>query len=406
METPDAYSEMLGIANASPQPSAQPAGSFSGTVTPAAAPDPLALIRKPVATPQEIEQRKTGWAAVWDKLQNDPNLQAALSVAGAKMSQPVHRGESAFGNLTNAVVAGQGAFKAGELLQRQQKREDTTDAQKAAESAAEVAQRNAQTETSRAQLPGVQADVRVKTATVDDRIKKAKEEAEKATLDLSKAREEEDVAKVERTVKKRKAEIAQTIPDANIRSAMLAELDKPELELEATRARIQASKASAASSYASAAEHKAGATMKELTVKELEAMPPAERKQFLTKTGQYSATSSALSQHATLWGGLYEKLPADDPNRKGKTKEQFVMERLQSAKQKDAIELYLKAKQVGMDDADIDALGLKEMALESAATKKPGPREVKGKIKVPVLNEKRVINGKPAHWDGKGWLAD
>ncbi len=101
-------------------------------------------------------------------------------------------------------------------------------------------------------------------------------------------------------------------------------------------------------------------------------MPADEKKQFLTKTGKYSTHTSGIGQQSVMWGDIYDKLPDADPSKKGRTKEQFQMERLSSAKQADVMGMLTKYLQAGGDDKDV-IQSMTDLVKGNLADKKAAP---------------------------------
>lgn len=375
------YDEMLGVASAPPpQPGPpQATGSYSGITQP----NPLAEITTPPRDQVELEKRKAGWAALYERFQTDPVLQQAIGLIGAKMSQPLAPGQTMSGNLGAALNSGQQALSAGEFQKYERARQEKFDAAKLEESAASVANTKATTATTEAGLPRVKVESRIAEKTEKDKVLKIERETELAELNLQKAKDAKEVDRLELELRRRKAEVEKSIPDERVKAALNADIDATLLKVSAARARI-------AKDFADARKSTADAKKDEISIEVFQNMSPEEKKAFVTKTGTYSATKSALQQHALLWGDLFEKLPDTDSHKKGKTKEQFLLDRLQSSKQKDALELLVKAKQVGMSDEEINDLGLLDMAKASAAERKGGGAGSGGATKMVYDAKKKV----------------
>ena len=299
-------------------------GAFGGMSQPT--PPLVQQMATPATTPDELENRKQGWLQVFD----NPNFRRALGFMGAQLMQPVQPGQTGLGHLGQAMGTGMVAFQQGEYAQYEQKLKAAEEARKTAESGARIKASEAGTALDTARLPGVRAESDVAAGTAGDRIKAAKATREKAEQDLAKARTENEVAQVEAELKKRKAAIVKEIPDAKIREGALAEIDLAIQKVAEARART---------GQAAAETKRAGTeqAVAEITLKQLQGMDDTERKEFLTKTGRYNNAASGMAQQAALWGQIYDKLPLDDVNKKGKTKEQFQMDQLTAAKATDAL---------------------------------------------------------------------
>jgi len=351
------YTEMLGP---QAQPPAQPvAGGYSTAMGEGQVPDELQP--KPAASAAEVEQRKAGWLAALDKVQNDPNLARALGMFGASMLQPKSPGQTTAGKFGQSYVVGQTAFDAGKLSETQLEMQKREQARRESESGAKVA-------LEKARLPGVVAESKVAENTVDSKITAAKTAAEAAAFNLSKAKSEEDVAKIEREIKTRKLEAMKLVSDEKVRASVEAEYDDLILKADQARANLGLTKARGAQVSAEAGKD-------QITLDVLKGMGPDEQKQFLTKTGKYSVHTSGIGQQSTMWGEIYDKLPDTDPNKTGKTREQFQMERLSSAKVADTAKQmsdYVKAMDLAGKEPDPEVLDLFNQAIKSSVGSRAG----------------------------------
>lgn len=350
------YSTMLGMPPAEPQ--------VAPPIADVIQPDPImAEIAVPASSPEELAARKSGWEQVAQRVQTDPNLRRAMLFAGISMMQPKPIGQTTLGALGQAMMSGASAFQLGEAAQVEQ------DIKLAKERRAEEAH-TADIAEKKARLPGVQAESKVKAATVDDLIAQTRIAREKAEFELQKALSVEEVEKVERELRKRKAEVEASIPDDARRKAILAELEAAALAAKAKSAEIALKQSQAAQAGAAAAESRADTALKQVTVKELESMPPEERRQFLTKSGKYAGATSGIVQQAELWGKIYDRLPATDPNKAGKTREQFQMEQLKSAKAEQVTGMLKNYVMAGGDDPEVIS-GLGELIKQEVIRRKP-----------------------------------
>src|SRR4051812_43179716 len=116
MAADDDYYAMLQGQQPALPPMLSPMNDMAGVLKP----NPMADAMKPPASPQDLENRKTGWAQVYDKLQNDPHLRRALLTFGASMVQPIGAGESPLGNVGKAVAGGSATYQASQQAERQQ----------------------------------------------------------------------------------------------------------------------------------------------------------------------------------------------------------------------------------------------------------------------------------------------
>lgn len=223
------------------------------------------------------------------------------------------------------------------------------------------------TDLRKASIPGEVARSTVATSTMQSQVDQARAAADTAVIAAHRASESADANieydKIENDIKLKKAKIEKDIPDKTVRASVLAEYDKAGATVAHLRA--QANEANARGGLFSV-EHS-------LKTKELDGLKdatPEELKSYFSKSGKFSGTKSALDNQAALWGSLYDKLPANDPVKAGKTREQFQLQQLQQAKRKDAIEILTKAKLAGISDEDIADMGLLDMAKEAAAERR------------------------------------
>lgn len=349
MEQNPTYAQMLGMAESS-TPVPNPVNPGIQSVMDPNAAAPLAMMQRPAQSPAELEARKSGWQVLSEKL-SDPNLLRALGFAGAHMAMPG-------GTVGGGVATGMTAYQAGEYAGYQKDREDKLTAAKLEQEGAQTERIRATTKVEEARAPGVAADSELARRTLESRVSQAGTEAELATFKLKEAKSEAQVAEVERNLRQRKAKLESEVPDEKMRKQIAAQYDK--LIAQATEQRAKAKK------------EEADAKLKEAELGAIKDMKPDDLRQYLTKTGKYDSggASSAIVQQATMWGTLYDKMKESTPNDatiKGKTREQFIQARLVQAKQKDALELMVKAKQAGFSDDEIEAMGLTSLVRESLA---------------------------------------
>ena len=380
--TQQGTSPYASILDSAPPPAAQPM-QYGPMVNPAPADPTVAAMNKPAQSPQELEQRKAGWMQIFQ----NPNFMRALGFAGAQLAQPVQPGQTQFGHLGQAFATGLSAYQAGDYAQQQADLAKSKDARENAESAATVANTEARTGEAVARTPGIQAESDVGAATVNDKIARIKSEADAAALKLKEAKGEADVAAVERELRMKRAQIEKEVPDEKLRAAALAEMDTKILAASEARARLGLTEAQTKGA-------KASAVAKEITVDTLNKMDDKERKEFLTKSGRYSVHTSGISQQAEMWGQIYDKLPANDPSKTGKTREQFQMDRLSSSKSKDAADTLTKYLQAGGDDPDVIS-GLTDLVKAGISAKKGVPAP--GAPSAPAAGEKPKITDKAGY---------
>jgi hypothetical protein len=305
----------------------------------------MAQVQRPAQSPAELEQRKAGWTELYQRMTSNPNIMRAIGMAGAALAQPLPAGQTRAGHLGQAFAVGQTAFAGGEATEFERQQARQKEQRATAESEANIAGTRAgtartlqQTETER--------------LTQESIVQTAKTAAEKASFDLSKARSVEELDKIDRELKAQRQEIERSIPEGTKRAAILAELAKPEAQLAELKAKTSRESAAAAQAQATARETGVDTDIKSVQLNLLKGMPPEEQKQFLSKTGKFAASTSGITQQASMWGEIYDKLPATDPAKSGKTREQFQMFFLQSAKAKDASDMYKNYILAGGEDPD------------------------------------------------------
>lgn len=373
------FSDLLGVGTPQPQVAAP---QMAGITNPA--PEAPAIY-KPAATPEEIETRKGSW----QQLLQNPNIMRALGMMGVQLVQPIQPGQSRLGAFGQALGTGMAAMQAGEFTDFERRLKERQETRKDKESQAAIGASNATTNLRVAQLPGAQAESALAQGTLQSKISAAEQAVEEAGVRIKSAKTAQELKEIELNLTKRRAEIEKSIPDEKIRAAALAKVDAQILAVDEARAKIDETKATAGLRGAQAKEAEADAGVKEVTRDILMKMDPAEQKAFLTKSGKYSATSSAFQQQAETWGSIYDKLPADDPMKKGKTREQFQMHQLRSAKAKDAAEILTKYLANFGDDPGIIS-GLTELIKQNIDSQRGAPSPGAG-----VIEWERGPDGKP-----------
>ena len=358
MEIGQTYAQMLGMAESS-QPNMTPLRQGMESVTDPNAAAPLAAIHRPVQTPDELEARKSGWQQVAEKL-TDPNVLRAFGFAGAAMAQPG-------GTIGHGIASGLTAFQAGEYAKRQQGLEDRTMTMEEAKNRSAVESVDAGTAIRRAQLPGVKAESDVSAATVKDRVDLVRSEVQRARMQLENARNANEISNIERDLLKRKAQIQSTIPDAKLRAAAIAELDKAIMEAQLKQSQAR--------------ENAAQARRYEAELRGLKTVSDEDLPQYFTRTGKFApaaggGSSSRFTQEANFWEKIYDGLKAnapDDAQIKGLTKEQFVRDRLVRAEDRDTMNTLVRAIQF-MEPGSPEEAAAKQMLADILGRKdRPDP---------------------------------
>lgn len=345
------YGKMLG---------ATPPPTGGNPLAMASAVQPNPLVEAPATSPEELSSRKDGW----DTIMSNPNFSRALLMAGSYLAQPMGYGQNTVGHLAGAMAMGGTAYQAGQYSDWERKLKESEEARKTAESAANVDSTRANTSLTQARTPGAEADSAVAVGTKAIKI-------EDAALKLKSAKNEAQVKEAENAIALRRAQILKEIPDEKVRAAEMAKVDAAALAADEARARLGLAKAQTLHTEAGTKELGVKTGTEQLTLDTLKGMDSTELKQFLTKTGKYQQHTSGIGQQATMWGDIYDKLPANDPSKKGFTREQFQMQKLESAKGQDALKLltdYMK----NTLDPDPEIVQIYTDAAKAAGSKRPG----------------------------------
>src|SRR5688572_1420722 len=93
------------------QPQPTPGMNFASTMS---GPMEFEAAHVPAKTPQEIEQRRSGWMKVWENFQTNPNLQRAMMLVGAQLAQPIQPGQTTSGAIAQSAVVGMNAYQLGQ----------------------------------------------------------------------------------------------------------------------------------------------------------------------------------------------------------------------------------------------------------------------------------------------------
>lgn len=366
-ETVGQYAQIMG-ASVAPQ---QNQAGYAQVTNPA--PD-VSSIQKPAATPQELEQRKARWMEVL----TNPNFIRAAGYMGTSLMQPIAPGQTKMGHLGQALNVGNAAFQMGEYAQFEQDMKQKEEARKAAESQANIGLTQAQTGLATQQGRKAGADANVAEGTVDARILEANQQVEKTKADIASVLAETDNKKragrlqeIELQVAERLKKIKESIPDATIRASIEAEYQKAGEEIKRIRAQTDQATAAAGASRAAAGESTEDTKFKALTRETFKALTLEEKKAAI-KTKFGGGTTSGMAQQSEMWGTLYDKLPENDPIKKGKTREQFQIQQLSSAKKKDAVDSLAKYIAGGGDDPDVIS-ALNDIIKQDLAGRKPAP---------------------------------
>lgn len=104
-------------------PNFQQAGAYQQTLTPVQQPAPIQ--EGPPTTPQELEQRKSGWMNFIDKIQNDPAIRQSILMGASQLMKGPGMGQTSAGALGQAIQLGTTAhgFYSGNTQDRLQEQQ-------------------------------------------------------------------------------------------------------------------------------------------------------------------------------------------------------------------------------------------------------------------------------------------
>ncbi len=273
-------------------------------------PNPVAHLNTPPATPAELEKRKAGWAAVWEKFQTDPNLQRAFSMAGAMLAQPKQPGQTNAGNISNAYMVGTNAYQQGEAAQLKQKlamskeeREAAESKGRVAESAVRVPNIQAQTAGTQASTAGTQQQTAQRTEMQPSVVARSGSEAATAATGVLQADENLAHSRENHPIERARG-AAQTV-DA----------------------------------MAQARERDAKAAVSEEQLRALQALSPQERSDYLLKKGAHKENQTAFSQQVAEFGAAYDRKTPEQQATLG-SRDDYIETRMGTGKAKSALERY------------------------------------------------------------------
>lgn len=356
--------------------------------------DIVTQARKPAASPEDLESRIQGWTSVINRVQTDPNLQQAMLMAGAAMMQPIQPGESLMGNLGKAAVIGTSAYNMGKQTEMQNKllasRESRAQAEETRASLRAPLERQTMETTiaaNKAKVRSAEAQAKLDEGTVEDKIRLAGVSRRQA--ELAQSESEKDAALKDLT--RDNAAIVALLDREDLPEKRRLALEKERQQNELLLAQVQERKAKAGQ------EEQAGA-MGQLTLDTLKKLPEEDlKKAVLTKFQGHNA-SSAVVQQMDAWGSIYDKLPADDPSKAGRTKEQYQAAMLKQGNAQDATKSLKAYIDAGGDDADIIEGFNKVIKTSLQERTRPNPA---GEPK-PAPKVGQVVNHPSGKWRYKG----
>lgn len=299
----------------------------------------LSQISKPAQTPEEVIERKGLWQSLIEKINTDPNLRNAMLTVGTHLLQPPNPGQSPAGQVGQAIGAGFGTFKAGEFSQFQQEQQAAEAARKERESAAGIGKTKANT-------AAITQATNLARQLEGSQIARAELELEGLRTRLKTAGSEAEVKAVEAELAKRRGDIEKTIPDTSLRASRLAELDKVSADVAEARSRSK-------NLEAAAGHFRARTAAEQQQVDVINKLSDKEKLEFFSKSGKFASTAlSSVVQQGEFWGRIYDALPAEDTDKKGKTREQYMAFKLKQATERSQIETLTKALQ-NVGDPDL-----------------------------------------------------
>lgn len=234
----------------------------------------------PASTPQEVEERRNGWLKIWEKFQSNPNLQRALMLVGAQLTQPIQPGQTTSGAIAQSAVVGMNAYQLGqkeqlalEGAQRKEAREENRLGMEEERLGLERERFGEAKKTGETQRAATAAgtkrtllDIETAELTQKDTVTRGHALAEKAVQEAAEFKDEAGLRRAERALREQEARIKASIPD-EVRQQ--AELDRVNELRE--KVRLVGAQATKAGHEATIAGQEAG-------------MSPAERARLKTTT--------------------------------------------------------------------------------------------------------------------------
>lgn len=223
---PDSFASMLDPQMG--QSGAAPMDPMAAMMQPQAF-DP-SLIMRPVASPQESEQRRGMWNQIVQKFQTDPNLQRAMFMTGAMMMQPLQPGQTSAGNLANAGVVGLNAYTAGTAADEARQKAARGEQREERRLGMQETQTGAQVKATEAGTANTLLDIQKKTRTMQSDIDASIALAEEKVLKAKEFKDEASLRTAQRALKEHEARVA-LIPDEEARRREKLKYDKLEAEI-------------------------------------------------------------------------------------------------------------------------------------------------------------------------------
>lgn len=309
----------------------------------------------PAASPQDLENRRTGWMKILEKFSTNPNLQRAMMMVGAQLAQPLQPGQTWQGNAANAAVVGMNAYQLGQQADFAQKqalrKEGREDTRLALETERVDIARRGQAEaekTGDVKRTETLLDIDTKQRTQQDTIKRGHALAEMEVERLREYRDGESLRRAERAVKEQEARIRQTIPDEALQQAELNKLNKLSEELSHIRTTSRLSTAKARE--------------QEIENEDLERMTPEQRQQLRNQKG--GGQQSAFIQRENSYRQIYQRLKStkpDSPEIAGMTEDEYVARQHKEGTRTDAATQISRLINAGFSKDDPEIVALRQL---------------------------------------------
>jgi len=292
-------------------------------------PNPVAHLNTAPASPAELEKRKAGWAAVWEKFNTDPNLQRAFGMAGAMLAQPMQPGQTNAGNISNAFMVGTNAYQQGEAAQRAQAAGERKEGR-------EIESHQSQLRSQDSSRASIDQQTRERTSMEPLRPRALQADIsgreQQTTLEGLRGVREQQAGQREEELHPHRLGALQTTDEVARQG-----LDE---RRELLPRRLANMDSQTRENDAQARSHESRASIAEETAAIIQGLAPEERKEFLLKTGRHSGSqhTSAMAQQVALYSEIYDKLPDTHPvKQSGQTKEEFLLEKTSAGKTQSAV---------------------------------------------------------------------
>lgn len=351
------FTELFGTQDqpaVTPQPTA---GGMASVMQPI--PD-FTAAQRPAANPQELEQRMNGWARIQHRLEKDPHILNAIIAGSAAMMQ----GGQGPASAGRGLAAGMNAYTQGtekdfqqRLLAAREGRAVSAERREEELHPSRVATAKASAEQTAAKTPIVQSEARRAIATEKDAIEQARLATQRARLALDEGQGEAAVAELERDIRAIRAFEAKGTAAQQVRT----ELEKAEESLKLLKAQTRTATS--------------GAATAELTQKVFAGLPEAEQERLVKAKFTGHNPETGFVQQERIYRALYKGLPADDPQKKGMTEDQYVSRQLASGKAADStksLKDYIQAMDTAGQQPDPEIIQLYSDAIKMNAGARAG----------------------------------